>query len=102
MEQAARVLNVVFWVAAALLVASLVLLDAPVVNAILMVAVVVSSGALAWYEFRLNPMADTERGNGRIGNSSMALFSRSHSSCPSFTYSPSSSSSHLRSPACAN
>ena len=61
-EQAARVLNVVFWVAAALLVASLVLLDAPVVNAILMVAVVVSSGALAWYEFRLNPMADTERG----------------------------------------
>jgi hypothetical protein len=61
-EQVARVLNVVFWVAAALLVASLVLLDAPVVNAILMVAVVVSSGALAWYEFRLNPLADTERG----------------------------------------
>ncbi len=27
-----------------------------------MVAVVVSSGAIAWYEFRLNPMADTERG----------------------------------------
>jgi hypothetical protein len=61
-EQAARVLNVVFWVAAALLVASLGLLDAPVVNAILLVTVVVSSGALAWYEFRLNPMADTERG----------------------------------------
>ena len=62
MVQAVRVLNVVFWVATALLVASLVLLDAPVVNAILMVAVAVSSGALAWYEFRLNPMADTERG----------------------------------------
>jgi len=53
---------VLFWVAAALLVAALVLLDAPVFNAILMVAVVVCSGAIAWYEFRLNPMADTERG----------------------------------------
>ncbi len=52
----------VFWVAAALLVAALVFLDAPVINAVLMVAVVVSSGAIAWYEFRLNPMADTERG----------------------------------------
>jgi hypothetical protein len=57
-----RVLNVAFWVAAALLVASLVFLDAPVVNAVLMVAVVVCSGAIAWYEFRLNPMADSERG----------------------------------------
>jgi hypothetical protein len=61
-ERIVRVLNVVFWVVAALLLASLVLLDAPVVNAVLMVAVVVCSGALAWYEFRLNPMADTERG----------------------------------------
>ena len=62
MEPVVRVLNVVFWVVAALLVASLVLLDAPVINAVLMVAVVVCSGVLAWYEFRLNPMADTERG----------------------------------------
>ena len=62
MEQVVRVLNVVFWVAAALLVASLVLLDVPVVNAVLMVAVVACSGAIAWYEFRLNPMEDTERG----------------------------------------
>ena len=61
-EPVVRVLNVVFWVVAALLVTSLVLLDAPVVNAVLMVAVVVCSGVLAWYEFRLNPMADTERG----------------------------------------
>jgi hypothetical protein len=61
-EPVVRVLNVLFWVAAALLVAALVLLDAPVFNAILMVAVVVCSGAIAWYEFRLNPMADTERG----------------------------------------
>jgi hypothetical protein len=57
-----RVLNVVFWVAAALLVASVVFLDAPVVNAVLMVAVVLCSGLIALYEFRLNPMADTERG----------------------------------------
>jgi hypothetical protein len=61
-EQVVQVLNVVLWVAAALLVASLVLLDAQVLNAVLMVAVVVCSGAIAWYEFRLNPMADTERG----------------------------------------
>jgi hypothetical protein len=60
--QVVRVLNVFFWVAAALLVAALLFLEAPVLNAVLMVAVVVSSGALAWYEFRLNPMADTERG----------------------------------------
>jgi hypothetical protein len=60
--QVVRVLNVFFWVAAALLVAALLFLEAPVLNAVLMVAVVASSGALAWYEFRLNPMADTERG----------------------------------------
>ena len=57
-----RVLNVVFWVAAALLVASVILLDVPIVNAVLMVAVVVCSGLIALYEFRLNPMADSERG----------------------------------------
>ena len=62
MEQVVRVLNVVFWVAAALLVAALVFLDAPVINAVLMAAAVLCSGAIAWYEFRLNPMADTERG----------------------------------------
>jgi hypothetical protein len=62
MEAVVRVLNVVFWVVAALLVVALVFLNAPVVNAVLMVAVVVCSGAIAWYEFRLNPMADTERG----------------------------------------
>ena len=62
MESVVRILNVVLWVAAALLVVSLILFDAQVVNAVLMVAVVVCSGAIAWYEFRLNPMADTERG----------------------------------------
>ena len=62
MEAIVRVLNVVFWIVAALLVAALFLLNAPVVIAVLMVAVGVCSGAIAWYEFRLNPMADTERG----------------------------------------
>jgi hypothetical protein len=61
-EQVVRVLNVAFWAVAALLGASLLFLDAPIVNAVLLLAVVVCSGALAWYEFRLNPMADTERG----------------------------------------
>jgi hypothetical protein len=62
MEPVVRVMNLVFWIAAALLVASLLFLAAPVVNAVLLVAVVICSGAIAWYEFRLNPMADTERG----------------------------------------
>ncbi len=62
MQPLVRVLNVVFWVAAALLVASVVFLDVPVINAVLMVAVVLCSGLIALYEFRLNPLADTERG----------------------------------------
>jgi hypothetical protein len=61
-EQVIRALNVAFWVVAALLVASLLFLDAPIVNAVLLLAVVVCSGALALYEFRLNPLDDTERG----------------------------------------
>jgi hypothetical protein len=61
-EPVVRVLNVGIWVAASLLVAALFFLDAPVVNAVLLVAVMVCSGVIAWYEFRLNPMADTERG----------------------------------------
>jgi hypothetical protein len=35
---------------------------AQVVKAVLIAAVVVCSGVIALYEFRLNPMADTERG----------------------------------------
>jgi hypothetical protein len=61
-EQEIRVLNVAFWVVAALLGAALLFLDAPIVNAVLLLAVVVCSGALALYEFRLNPLDDTERG----------------------------------------
>jgi hypothetical protein len=67
-----RVLNVIFWVSAALAVASLVFYDfaaglfgdkgLPIVIAVLLGVVVVCSGAIALYEFRLNPLADTERG----------------------------------------
>lgn len=69
MESVVRVLNIVFWVAAALFVAFSGLTerlfgdsDAQVVKAILIVLVVICSGAIALYECRLNPMADTERG----------------------------------------
>jgi len=62
MKPVVRVLNVVFWIVAPLLVAALFLLNAPVVITVLMAVVVVCSGAIALYEFRFNPMADTERG----------------------------------------
>jgi hypothetical protein len=67
-----RVLNIVFWVAAPLFVASLFLPDftaglfgdrgSRVVNAVLITVVVVCSGAIASYEFGRNPIAETERG----------------------------------------
>jgi hypothetical protein len=57
-----RILDVVFWVAVAFLVAALVYLDEPAVNAVLLAVVVVCSGVIALYEFRLNPLSDTERG----------------------------------------
>jgi hypothetical protein len=57
-----RILDVVFWLTAALLVGALVFLDEPAVNAVLMAALVVCSGLIALYEFRLNPLSETERG----------------------------------------
>ena len=57
-----RILDVVFWVIAALLVGALVYLEEPALNALLMALLVVCSGLLALYEFQLNPLADTERG----------------------------------------
>jgi hypothetical protein len=57
-----RVLDVVFWIIAAMLVGALIFLAAPAVNAVLMALLVVCSGTLALYEFRLNPMAQAERG----------------------------------------
>jgi hypothetical protein len=57
-----RVLDVVFWIITGLLVGALIFLDDPAVNAVLLVLLVACSGVLALYEFRLNPMAQTERG----------------------------------------
>jgi hypothetical protein len=57
-----RILDVVFWIIAALFVGALIFLEEPGVNALLMALLVVCSGVLALYEFRLNPLAQTERG----------------------------------------
>ena len=62
MDPIVRVLDVVFWLTAALLVAALIFLDEPGVNAILMAVLVVCSALIALYEFRLNPLPETERG----------------------------------------
>jgi hypothetical protein len=67
-----RVLNTVFWVIFPLFLASLLLSQfatglfgdrgSRVVNAVLLVAIVVCSGAITSYEFGRNPLSDTERG----------------------------------------
>ena len=57
-----RILDVVFWITVALLVGALVFFEESGLNAVLMVVLVACSGLLALYEFRLNPLADTERG----------------------------------------
>jgi hypothetical protein len=57
-----RILDVVFWITFAMLVGALVFLDEPAVNAVLMAVLVVFSGLIALYEFRLNPLPETERG----------------------------------------
>ena len=62
MDPLVRVLDVVFWIIAAMLVGALVFLYEPVLTALLMALLVVCSGVLALYEFRLNPLSDTERG----------------------------------------
>ena len=62
MDPLVRVLDVVFWITAAMLVGALVFLDEPAVNAVLMAVLVVCSGLIALYEFRLNPLPETERG----------------------------------------
>lgn len=83
MKSVVRVLNAVFWVAAPLFVAALFFSDFTaglfgdrglrVVNAVLLVVVMICSGVIAWYEFRLNPMADTERGEWTGGQLFYAL-----------------------------
>jgi hypothetical protein len=76
MEQFVRILTAIFWVAASLLVASLVVAwlsynfmvgllsdkGLGVVNAVLMGTVVVCFGLIAWYEFRANPAEEAEYG----------------------------------------
>jgi hypothetical protein len=72
MDSLLRVLNVAFWVAAPIFVVLLFVPDlaatvfgdrgSRLVNAGLLVVIVVSSGAIASYEFGRNPLADTERG----------------------------------------
>ena len=57
-----RILDVVFWITVALLVGALVFFEESGLNAVLMVVLVACSGLLALYEFRLNPLAGTERG----------------------------------------
>jgi hypothetical protein len=57
-----RILDVVFGLTVALLVSTLVYLDAPGVIAVMMAVLVVCSGLQAWYEFRLNPLPQTEGG----------------------------------------
>ena len=65
-----QVLTVVFWVAAPIFVA-LIAVSAfterigalqSLITGISLLAVVLSSGAIAWVEFKSNPMDDTERG----------------------------------------
>jgi hypothetical protein len=76
MEQVVRILTAIFWVAASLFVASLFVAflsydflvglfseeGLEVVNAALMGTVVVSSGLIAWQEFRANPAEEAEYG----------------------------------------
>jgi hypothetical protein len=61
-DPVARVLDVVFWITAAALVGALLFLEEPGVTAVLMAVLVACSGVLALYEFRLNPLSETERG----------------------------------------
>jgi hypothetical protein len=91
-----RVLDVVFWIIAAMLVGALFFLDEPAVNAVLMALLVVCSGVLALYEFRLNPLSDTERGEWTGRQLFYALVFAIGFSWLSYISSQSSSSPHLR------
>ncbi len=62
MDPLVRVLDVVFWVIAAMLAGALLFFYEPALTALLLALLVVCSGVLTLYEFRLNPLTDTERG----------------------------------------
>jgi hypothetical protein len=80
MESLVRILNMVFWVAAALLVASLFLTDftaglfgdsgAQVVSAVLLVVVVICSGLIFGMSPGLIRWQIPNAGNGQVGNCS--------------------------------
>ena len=87
MEQVVRILTAIFWVAASLLVAALFVAflsydflvglfsdeGLEIVNAVLMGTVMVSSGLIAWYEFRANPAEEAEYGEWTARMSFYAL-----------------------------
>ena len=68
MEQFVRILTTVFWVAAPLCVVVIAVSSFTESAAVLwatgvsLLVVMLSSGGIAWVEFRGNPLADTERG----------------------------------------
>src|SRR3712207_2675736 len=76
MEQVVRIVTAIFWVSVSLLVASLFVAflsydflvglfsdeGLEVFNAVLMGTVMVSSGLIAWQEFRANPAEEAEYG----------------------------------------
>ena len=85
MDPIVRVLDVVFGLTAALLVAALVFLDDPGVNAVLMAVLVVCSGLLALYEFGFNPLPETE-GGGWTGRQLYCAVIFMISFCVAFIY----------------
>ena len=84
-DRLVRVLDVVFWIVAAMLVGALIFLYEPALTAVLMALLVVFSGVLAFYEFRLNPLSDTERGEWTGRQLFYSLVFRSGFSWPSST-----------------
>jgi hypothetical protein len=59
-----RILDVVFWIVAAALVGALVYPVGQDIVVALMLVLVVWSGGITWYEFRMNPLQGTA-GGGR-------------------------------------
>ena len=68
MEQFVRILTTVFWVAAPLCVVVIAVSSftesagVSWATGVVLLVVMLSSGGIAWIEFRGNPLADTERG----------------------------------------
>ena len=56
MDPLVRILDVVFWIVAAALVGALVYPVGQDIVVALMLVLVVWSGGITWYEFRMNPL----------------------------------------------